>query len=520
MPALLGNVAPVPTPRSTATQVPTSVSGTLQLPKAVATAYTGAQKPAAVTPAAPSLAAQVSALVQQSLLPQQQAIKDAQTQADQQAAAQEANTRGYYTALASILQGIAPQVQAGYTQAANTDAMLGQGLTDQLGQTQAQTGQEAQNVLNLSGGQQQAGQVQQAIGGPGVGQAVNFLGAQLPGQTLASQGAAFGAAAQMLPATAALTGGQQAAQIGNTALTNDQQFQTQLKQLAATAPGLATQYQSALAKQQLATDTFNANQKYRNDVLTQNAQKTNIDSALKVAALTGVVNGKPTLAYQKQVATLTGVNPDGSPTQAALKQAAQIQQGAQRISISGKSLAERTRHDQVEETLSGLRITKPSASSQLSASSAAKLLSAWHDGKDTSVRVPTATDPTKPISATNPQIKNSEGVPQWHSETESTGTLSYSDAVQRLIGLGKSKTAATKLANSVWVPGDGGRPYSGKQAVTVAKQFASEAIKHGVGLSEALRRGEATGVIPKNVLTPVVKQAYKAATYTVTPAAG
>lgn len=220
----------VPKPAK-ATPTPASVATGTPKKTVVAPPFAGYLTPA-------QQAAQAAAQARASILPQQQAIAAAQA-ADAAAAKRQAtDTTGYYAALANVLKGIAPAVNTGYSNAAGADSAFSKGFTDGLAHVQAQAGQTNNDVLGVSGGQVQAGQVAQQTGGTGIQDALYGLTGYAPAAGLEREGAAFGAAAAQQPATAAGYGGQQLNRLTQQELLNQQAFGQQKVDLAAQIPGL------------------------------------------------------------------------------------------------------------------------------------------------------------------------------------------------------------------------------------------------------------------------------------------
>lgn len=238
---------PVITRTSVATQVPPSSKGavvkTTGTPSTYSSLLGGAMTPAQFQQ---QLAAEVAA----AQLPQTQALQQAQTSDAATAKAQEAATTGYYQALAQALQSIAPQVNQGYNTASANDAAIAKGYADGLQHVQSLAGQQNNAVLNVSGGTQQAGQVAQATGGPAEAGALYGMTGAIPATNLSNEGAAFGAAASMMPATAAGLGAQQIQRVAQQEQVNQNQFAQQKSDLAAQVPGLQLNYGNQLLTQE------------------------------------------------------------------------------------------------------------------------------------------------------------------------------------------------------------------------------------------------------------------------------
>lgn len=91
----------------------------------------------------------------------------------------------------------------------------------------------------------------------------------------------------------------------------------------------------------------------------------------------------------------------------------------------------------------------------------------------------------------------------------------YSEALANAIAQGPAtpawKTKATQIvnANPEYQEGSNGRPFTGKNAVTAANQFAAQGIKRGYTAAQTLKAGEAAGVFPPDVLASSVQKLYK-----------
>lgn len=217
-------------------------------------------------------------------LPAKQALDAERLAQQQQASQQTKDTTGYYQALAQVLGQIAPATSAGFNQAAGADAAFGKGFSTTMQMLQGQTQGEANNVLNVSGGQNQAGAVTKQIGGQGLTDVLYGLGGYQPATNLQNEGAAFGAAAAQQPATAAGQGAQQIQRIGAQDQANLAAINKARSSLAAQIPGLRSDIGSQLGSQQ--TNLLNA---YNNDLYKQKLL------ALSTGKAVGSIGGVPTV---------------------------------------------------------------------------------------------------------------------------------------------------------------------------------------------------------------------------------
>lgn len=300
-------------------------------------------------------------------------------------------------------------MQQGYSQAAGLDALLGKGFGNQLGQSQDAANAQAQDLLRLSGGQAQLPGVQQAIGGVPVQNALGFLHGGLPTQGLNQAGAAFGAAARMLPAEFAGTGQEQVASVLAKAALADQGFGQKRADLAAQLPGLILKNEDTLA-------TWQATEDYRNATL---AQKQAAQDFLNW------YRGATVKQRQEQI---------GQKTQ-------EFQQ----------RLQETKRHNQATEKIQQQR----EAAAQKKAAAAIK-----------KAKTPGMT-PGERLTLLNRANKMAEdfyfGVPAT-TTTPAVAAILYPQALARLIALGMRRPDAIRLLNAYYAPGEGGRPVTGVYA--------------------------------------------------------
>lgn len=258
---------------------------------------TGARAPAGTTGADP-----ITAWVNAAQLPQLQAIQNAQAQSELAAKNAATTTTGYYGALGDVLKGIGPATQAGYSTAAGNDSAFAKGFSDGLAHVQGQTSAEGANIAGIAGGTAPASA---NLGGTGATDALYGLGGYIPATTMDREGAAFGAAANNLPNTAAGIGAADIAQINAKQREDQQGFTKNYADLAAQVPGLRLTYGAELAKQNLARETA-ANREA--DVRRQ--------QAISYILATGTdANGNLTPRARAQLASALGTDPvTGKPT--------------------------------------------------------------------------------------------------------------------------------------------------------------------------------------------------------------
>ena len=514
---------PVPTPRSSATQLPPS-----SMPPATKTVAVAAHTrtiPVAKPKASP-LAATLPGVDQEAALRAQLAVTPGIQTAQSTAATDAANTAaqaklisGYYQALGPLLAQAAPGVQAGYQQAAGTDAMLGSAFGGQLNGMDAANNQQAQSILQGQGapaGQQ--ANAAAATGTPGLGDALGWLNAGLPAQGLTQAGAAYGAAARLLPGQVSQLGGQELAQ--NAAIGAGQQTTQDQKiaALAARIPGLMETYAPSIAREDASAGAAQSLANYRNN-------QTAIDQQ-KVVLAANVAQAKQKLAGQVAAANVAYHNGELSAKDyadrlaAAKLKATQIDDAA-RIAI-----------EQQNANTSQYRATHPSASSSLKieeASNGAKYI-VNHDGSVTPLpgalgqpKSKVASGSTQRLITNHVQAMAEGSAPRYEHvgvgapgadangfvQIPGTGQgQPYQDAINYARGAGQTQAQAVSLANRFYQMGQNGRPYAGKMALTVARQFVAEAVKSGDTKQAALAKGLATGLLPKAALVTAVNQAY------------
>ena len=181
-------------------------------------------------------------------------IKQAQATTDQASQANQHNVTGLSSALAGILQGIAPQVQQDYGDAATRQAAFAKGFSDHLQQTLGQNATNTSSFLqNIVGApSSQVSQVASQVAPSAAGDTLYGVRGYIPASTLNEEGAAYTANARQLPAIANSQGLQQIGKIQADQAKQDAAFAQQI----GTEAGKAPQYQ-----RQLTNDAFNQNAK-------------------------------------------------------------------------------------------------------------------------------------------------------------------------------------------------------------------------------------------------------------------
>lgn len=333
-----------------------------------------------------------------------------QQQTAAQYAAQGKAIQGFATALAQLLGGIGPADQQAYQGAADSQAAFGKGFSSQL-----------QGVVNQS--QDQNNQFLSSMGAPSgalktapdVGDISYALGGYIPASTFGREGAAWTAAANQLPASAAAQGMQDFA--GNTYAGNQasQKIVDQIATIAAKQPTIAQSALSSLESNQAKQQTVEIT-----------ARKNAVDEITKYGV--DPQTGQLTPQASAQLEQLTGA-PAGTFTGMDAATAATIADHAQSVAVQQASLAERTRHDQVTESTAQDKVNLSYiTAAQKAKNGGAKLptadeiwreIGAWQQGKAVTERV----------KDKNP---DSNGNPVYRTVTKYQGKVGYQQAYNRL----------------------------------------------------------------------------------------
>ncbi len=161
-------------------------------------------------------------------------------------------------AAAEMMKGIGPQVNSMYQTAAANQAAIGKGYSGGL--QEAQNAQAAQTNAQLANIGAPEGQMQHP--GPEAANVLYGLGGAIPASTFSREGAAFGAAASMLPATALGRGQQEFAT--NVARGQQEQagFERALRDMDSKFPGMLSSVISGMNKEQLQLFSLNLQAQY------------------------------------------------------------------------------------------------------------------------------------------------------------------------------------------------------------------------------------------------------------------
>lgn len=250
-----------------------------------------------VSPFAPQTAAQIdaqaSAEAQSQLTPQEQAIQQQQAQAAAQAKAQEDAITGFTAATGGLEAGIAPAVQGAYAQAEQEQGALGQGIGGQVG-SDLQVAQDKDAAFAASQGQSGG----ETTSVPGISETVGMLQGDIPGTQIAAEGAAATTWAAEQPQIAIDAGREELDSRLAQAKTDNDQYATQLIQLAQTYPGLKAQALTQLNQYEL--DKAN----YRQSV-TMNQNTLKNDAATRANNARALTDQEKTLKLDQDKANQT-----------------------------------------------------------------------------------------------------------------------------------------------------------------------------------------------------------------------
>lgn len=203
------------------------------------------------------------------------------------------NMTGFYSALAGMLKGIGPATASTYANATSQEAAIGKGFSDAQAAIQSGEATDMTSFLTKIGApQEQVKQVLDKVGGPGASDVVYGLGAAIPATALNREGAAFTAAADMLPATGAKMGMENLRGLESDFAKTNQGYDDRVSQILGTLP------------------------KTTQDLLQQWLENNRAERALQVQ------EGYYGQSNLKTGAELTGKLPNGQPTYAAQQDAA------------------------------------------------------------------------------------------------------------------------------------------------------------------------------------------------------
>ena len=361
---------------------------------------------------------------QEATLHAKQLLAPLYAQADTEAARQNRAIQAYTTAVMQQLAGIAPQIQADYSQAIGAhDAMVNAAANSLRA---ANPNADVQKLLDAVGapaaqGQQIAGNLNNTFnGGAAVGQYVNGA---LPLGSLQAQGEAATSLARLQPGIAALAGRQSlAAALAQQA---DARAQIAAQQPKLEADWLQTFKDNAFKRQQLADNQialgltqqnknrdynlkvqqFNARQKAAVDKF--NSQQTDKANTISVGVSRGANDG---YAHNSQGAIVYDAHGKPVPFAKAPKKGA----------AGG---------------------TKPPSPSQINS-----LVTAWKNGKST----------TQSIKQPNP---DANGNAVYRTKRVTTGKLSFGQAYRRLVAMGLNDKQARKYLATAYKRGEQGRAW-------------------------------------------------------------
>lgn len=196
---------------------------------------------------------QALAQAQQSLGAEAAPVQAEQAASDQQYAGQEKDATGVAAALANILKGIGPAVSNTYSTAAQDQELAAKGFSS--GMQDALQG----NTDNLNAMLKQLAPNAPATidsKAPQLADVAYGIGGYNPGTAFSKEGAAFSAAADMLPAQATAQGADNVKELQGKALLADQGFANKLAEIAGKLPGQALDNYSKLQSLALENKRF------------------------------------------------------------------------------------------------------------------------------------------------------------------------------------------------------------------------------------------------------------------------
>lgn len=420
-------------------------------PSVIASAFAkrpAAPKPPAARPpapapapaaAAPSDQQTATATIQALLKP----LIDQITQSEQARAAQgQSLINGYTTNAVDQLKGI--DFSSPYQKAATDQNAVNTALLARLGSQ----GSGLQNQLQ--------GELGTSVGAPATSAVVGRVGADTTGaqnaglakgdatlSNLISQGAAAGTYGLKLPGIETLAGLQDTAKLQG-AVNSD--LSTKLGDIQSQMPRMVQTELSNIAKTNSDQQAFAEKVREFNQSNATAAQKTRVaaliaDGKLKEAAQVANANNQTRV----QIANA------GNQTKVAVA-ATKAQQAEALAQIKANAAAAKA---------AGI---KPPTADEIS-----KMVDGWKNGKPVSVRVPTI-DPT-----TGKQAVNTAGVPQWHTETQQSGALTYGQAYARLRAMDVADTKARQYLDTGYQKGEQGRAWLTNEQQTALRKAGRQA---------------------------------------------
>lgn len=234
-----------------------------------------------------------TALANAGLLPQQDELRRQQQLAQRRAASDEAAISGFQTAAGQLLSGIAPEISAAYGTASKDVAGFGTAIGGQVGQDIA-AGQAGDQAFAASQGQSGGTTFDPTAAGTAVG----MLGGVLPGESLATEGAARASEAAANVAIPLNAGREElAARMAQATQENDGYAQ-QLIQLAGQFPGLKAQALQQLNQYELDKGNYKRG-------LASDAETARVDTANIAAQVAGTAANKESAAQARRDAKET-----------------------------------------------------------------------------------------------------------------------------------------------------------------------------------------------------------------------
>jgi hypothetical protein len=299
--------------------------------------------------------AEALALLKAALLPERQGIKRARLQARQESEAAQRRMEGLSKGLAALQRDIAPQTLQGYQGAAQTQGALAQGFTGAMRSSAEADARAAGELLSRLGAP--SSQISQVQGvGQGAADQAYALGGYIPGQSLASQGAAFSAAQRQLPATTLGRGQQQIGQLERARMEREKELDAQLADLEAKAPGSLAQILQQIRQNEQAKVATRIQGEY----LGLAGDKFGLDTRATVADITGVdpATGLPTADATAAANKTKGKNAKARVAATKAREVA-FKSARQDVLSLARTLAQGEKTDEIDPRTLEPKVIKP-----------------------------------------------------------------------------------------------------------------------------------------------------------------
>lgn len=414
---------------------------------------------------------------------------------DKAAASGQAAINGYTQQFAGELAKIAPNVAGAYSTAENQQSALDTALAAELRNAGGSAAQDLTNTLQARG-QDTSVAAQATQTGNGLAGASYATGSAGLGNLIA-RGAAANAYGAELPGLAALSGLQATkglqSDVANQRAAIISDAQAQYPTLANQAFNqLLGQQRNALTEQgqQITQQKNQQAAAATTQKLKQSAQLAQLADQIKQqTANTGTVRANNTAAYQQGQLGLGAVK---------------VKIAAQNAATAAQSVQVRAAHNAATEAIAAQKASKGST---LTAAQTTKLVEGWTNGKTGSVRVPVLDKKGKPVT-------NAIGVPQYVTQSQTTGQVDYSGQIRALVAAGLTQSQAAAAVNAANAPGSNGRPWG-----ALAASAAAGTVKLAAQAGQTIQQARAA-MVKAGLPTDVIEKAIKSYTGPWLPAKG